>query len=167
MRQLPNCIQRGPARESTTQQYAIAPPLPFFFLKPRAPVVDLLLVIVLDLHHLVAGCKCPAEPLDLPVAGWFNTDCSSSAENAKAILGVVVGYPLDRPASTGLEIPAADSSDVHGPRGSNLRARSTNQWTSAPRSSVFLFIALLIREVFLREAPGLRLPHVLPSPRIR
>ena len=33
-------------------------------------VIDLLLVIVLDLHHLIAGGKGPAEPLNLTVAGW-------------------------------------------------------------------------------------------------
>src|SRR5205807_8717057 len=32
-------------------------------------VVDLLFVVVLDLHHLVAGGKGPAEPLDLAIAG--------------------------------------------------------------------------------------------------
>src|SRR5205823_12225410 len=32
-------------------------------------VVDLLVVVVLDLHHLVAGGKGPAEPLDLAIAG--------------------------------------------------------------------------------------------------
>jgi hypothetical protein len=32
-------------------------------------VVDLLVVVVLDLHDLVAGGEGPAEPLDLAVAG--------------------------------------------------------------------------------------------------
>ena len=32
-------------------------------------VVDLLFVVVLDLHHLVAGSKRPTKPLDLAIAG--------------------------------------------------------------------------------------------------
>ena len=32
-------------------------------------VIDLLVVVVLDLHHLVAGGEGPAEPLDLALAG--------------------------------------------------------------------------------------------------
>src|ERR1700738_2715435 len=32
-------------------------------------VVDLLVVIVLNLHHLIAGSKGPAKPLDLPTTG--------------------------------------------------------------------------------------------------
>ena len=32
-------------------------------------VVDLLVVVVLDLHHLIARGKGPAKPLDLPIAG--------------------------------------------------------------------------------------------------
>src|SRR5262249_22051023 len=32
-------------------------------------VVDLLGVVVLHLHHLIAGSKGPAEPLDLAIAG--------------------------------------------------------------------------------------------------
>src|SRR5271166_873071 len=32
-------------------------------------VVDLLVVVVLDLHHLIAERKGPAKPLDLPIAG--------------------------------------------------------------------------------------------------
>ena len=31
-------------------------------------VVNLLVVVVLDLHHLIAGRKGPAKPLDLPIA---------------------------------------------------------------------------------------------------
>src|SRR5260221_63681 len=32
-------------------------------------VVDLLFVVVLDLHHLVGGSKRPTKPLDLAIAG--------------------------------------------------------------------------------------------------
>ena len=36
----------------------------------KVAVVDVLVVVVLDLHHLVAGAECPAEALDGVLAGW-------------------------------------------------------------------------------------------------
>jgi hypothetical protein len=39
--------------------------------------VDLLFVVVLDLHHLVAGSKRPTKPLDLAIAGGIECGLSS------------------------------------------------------------------------------------------
>ena len=33
-------------------------------------VVNLLVVVIFDLHHFITGRKCPAETLDLAIAGW-------------------------------------------------------------------------------------------------
>ena len=44
-------------------------------------VVDLLFVVVLDLHHLVAGSKRPTKPLDLAVAGGI--ECGLQLETVR------------------------------------------------------------------------------------
>ena len=36
-------------------------------------VVNLLVVVILDLHHFVAGGKSPAEPLDFALAGGIES----------------------------------------------------------------------------------------------
>src|SRR6202048_1659289 len=47
-------------------------------------VVDLLVVVVLDLHHLVAGGKGPAKPLDLPIAGGIERCLQLDVQRARA-----------------------------------------------------------------------------------
>ena len=46
-------------------------------------VIDLLVVVVLDLHHLVAGRKGPAEPLDLALAGGIQRRLQFDVERAR------------------------------------------------------------------------------------
>ena len=47
-------------------------------------VVDLLVVVVLDLHHLVAGREGPAETLDLALAGGVQRRLQFDVERAGA-----------------------------------------------------------------------------------
>src|SRR5262249_61571435 len=47
-------------------------------------VVDLLVVIVLDLHHLVAAAESPAEPLDLPITGGIERCLQLDVQLARA-----------------------------------------------------------------------------------
>ena len=52
--------------------------------KADVAVVDLLVVVVLDLHHLVAGGKGPAEALDLSFAGRVEGGLELNVERAGA-----------------------------------------------------------------------------------
>src|SRR5664280_1587103 len=47
-------------------------------------VVDLLVVVVLDLHHLVAWRESPSETLDLPVTRWIQCRLQLNIERASA-----------------------------------------------------------------------------------
>src|SRR5208337_3694116 len=47
-------------------------------------VVDLLVVVILDLHDLVAGRKGPAEPLDLAFAGGVQRRLQFDVERTRA-----------------------------------------------------------------------------------
>src|SRR6516164_9352723 len=52
-------------------------------------VVDLLVVVILDLHRLVTGSKCPAESLHLALACWIQgclkLDVEGAGTNAASV----------------------------------------------------------------------------------
>ena len=53
--------------------------------QPYSKPVDLLVVVVLDLHHLVAGREGPAEPLHLALAGRIDlTAAKLNPDNRKS-----------------------------------------------------------------------------------
>src|SRR6478609_2385554 len=47
-------------------------------------VVDLLVVVVLNLHHLVAWRESPTETLDLPITRWIQCRLQLNIERASA-----------------------------------------------------------------------------------
>jgi hypothetical protein len=51
---------------------------------PRSPFVDLLVVVILDLHDLVAGTEGPAEPLDADLARRVQRVLQLDVERASA-----------------------------------------------------------------------------------
>jgi hypothetical protein len=51
---------------------------------PDIPVVDLLVVIVLDLHDLVAGGEGPSETLDLVVPGGIECSLQFDVQGSRA-----------------------------------------------------------------------------------
>src|SRR5262249_48225890 len=65
-------------------------------------IVDLLVVVVLDLHDLVAGCEGPAESLDLTFAGRIQGRLQFDVERARtnsAPVGSTSSSPVDGRAS--------------------------------------------------------------------
>ena len=50
------------------------------------PVIDFLLVVVFDLHHLIAGSESPAEALHLALAGGVSRlDAERTAQAARIL----------------------------------------------------------------------------------
>src|SRR5439155_8371174 len=52
--------------------------------KPDVAVVDLLVIVVLDLHDLVAGRKGPTKPLDLALARRIQCGLEFNVEGARS-----------------------------------------------------------------------------------
>ena len=52
--------------------------------KPDVAIVDLLVIVVLDLHDLVAGRKGPAKPFDLAIAGGIEGGLQFDVEGARS-----------------------------------------------------------------------------------
>ena len=74
-------------------------------------VVDLLVVVVLDLHHLVAGREGPAEAFDAPLAGRVQGGLEHQVERTRAR-----GAPVHRAE----HLDVADGVEPEAPRDAGL-----------------------------------------------